>query len=65
MKQLPKYKWLAEKVTVDIYGRNPGLSDTPLTVMTREQAFKKRNIDNDDIHTLYQQYVSKVGYSEK
>jgi len=38
--------WLKEKIFVDTYGREYNLSDVPMTFMTREDAYQKR----DDIY---------------
>ena len=46
--------WLREKVMVDEWGRPPGLSDVPLTIMVRQEAFKKQNIvSKEEMFKLY------------
>jgi len=36
-------EWLNQRCTVDIYGRQPGLADVPLTTMTLEKVLFKRH----------------------
>tara|TARA_R110000824_G_scaffold109514_1_gene257151 strand:+ start:700 stop:897 length:198 start_codon:yes stop_codon:yes gene_type:complete len=48
-----KKKWLEKKFTVDIYGRELNLSDTPMTIMSRKQIFEKRNYSKKIIQTLW------------
>ena len=50
---MTKKQWLNEKVFVDIYGREYGLSDVPMTYMLRKESFKKRSLSKDEINYLY------------
>ena len=50
-----KREWFGEKLFVDTYGREPNLSDVPMTYMTRSEVFKKRNLDKSQINKLYQE----------
>ena len=42
-----KPTWLQQKIMVDEWGRPPSLADVPMTMMTRERAFEKRNLTID------------------
>ena len=44
-----KPTWLQEKIFVDTYGREYNLSDVPMTMMTREDAFDKRGLTEEQI----------------
>ena len=46
---MTRREWLVQKVTYDIYGRPLNLSDVPMTIMTREQAFIKQGGSKKDI----------------
>ena len=50
---MTKKQWLNEKVFVDIYGREYGLSDVPMTYMLRKESFKKRKLSKKEIDYLY------------
>ena len=50
---MTKKQWLKEKVTCDIYGRPYNLSDVPMTVMTREQAYIKQGGSKKDINRMW------------
>ena len=50
---MSKKDWLGQKVTCDIYGRPLSLSDVPMTVMTREQAFIKQGGSEKDINEMW------------
>jgi hypothetical protein len=54
-----KPTWLEQKICVDIYGRDLNLSDVPMTMMTREVAYTKRNLSQDEIDNLYEGWISK------
>ena len=51
---MTKKEWLNQKVLVDEWGRPPSLADVPLTIMTMEDVFKKRNIDKQKIDKLWE-----------
>ncbi len=53
--KMTKKEWLEQKVTCDIYGRPLNLSDVPMTIMTREQAFTKQGGSKKDINELWKQ----------
>jgi len=48
---MTKKEWLRERVFVDEYGRS---LDT-MTYIIRSEAYKKRNLDNNQINILYQE----------
>ena len=50
---MSKNKWLQERVFVDEYGRPYNLSDVPMTVMTREEAFIKQGGSKKDVDKLW------------
>tara|TARA_Y100001951_G_C11146007_1_gene186365 strand:- start:390 stop:578 length:189 start_codon:yes stop_codon:yes gene_type:complete len=55
-----KYEsWLREHIICDEWGRGPSLADVPMTIMTREQAFKKQNKTDADMKKEYQKGVKK------
>ena len=54
-----KEKWLNQRVMVDEWGRPPSLADVPLTVMTREEVFKKRNIEQKEIDKIWNEIEKK------
>jgi len=49
-----KRAWFGEKLFVDEYGREPNLSDVPMTYMTRSEAFKKRGYSRKQINELWE-----------
>ena len=49
-----KREWFGEKLFVDEYGREPNLSDVPMTYMTRSEAFKKRGYSRKQINELWE-----------
>ena len=55
-----KRAWFSEKLFVDIYGRDYNLSDVPMTVMTRNEAYKKRKLDKKVIDKLYREDVEDL-----
>jgi len=50
-----KRAWFNEKLFVDTYGREPNLSDVPMTYMTRSEAFKKRGYSRKEINKLWEE----------
>tara|TARA_R100000008_G_C3559411_1_gene155199 strand:- start:749 stop:952 length:204 start_codon:yes stop_codon:yes gene_type:complete len=52
-----KPTWLQQKIFVDTYGRDYNLSDVPMTMMTREDAYKKRNLTEDQIDDIYEKWI--------
>ena len=48
-----KREWFNEKLFVDVYGREPNLSDVPMTTMTRSKVFKKRGLSRIQINKLW------------
>lgn len=52
-----KPTWLQQKIFVDTYGRDYNLSDVPMTMMTRENAYKKRNLTEDQIDDIYEKWI--------
>lgn len=60
MSNTTREEWLDEKIIVDEYGREPGLADLPLTVMTRKKSFEKRGFTKEIIDGLW---VEKTQYS--
>jgi len=52
---MSKKEWFQEKLFVDTYGREPNLSDVPMTYMTRSEAFKKRGYSRKEINKLWEE----------
>jgi len=52
-----KPTWLKQKISVDIYGREFNLSDVPMTIMAREDAYKKRRYTEDVIDDIYEKWI--------
>ena len=52
-----KPTWLEQKIFVDTYGRDYNLSDVPMTMMTREEAYKIRNLTEDQIDDIYEKWI--------
>ena len=50
---MKKEQWLNQKVMVDEWGRPPSLADVPLTLMSRQQMFKKRNMEEREIDRIW------------
>ena len=50
-----KRAWFNEKLFVDTYGREPNLSDVPMTFMTRSEVFKKRGLTRKEINELWKE----------
>jgi len=49
--------WLKQKISVDLYGRDFNLSDVPMTMMTREDAYEKRGYSEDEINDKYEEWI--------
>jgi len=54
-----KPQWLQQLIFVDEFGRDYNLSDVPMTYMTREKAYKKRNYTEEQIDDLYEKWIIK------
>ena len=54
-----KKEWLEQRVVVDRRGRPPSLADVPLTMMSRAEAFKKRDYSNSTIDSLWNKEKEK------
>ena len=52
---MTKQEWLEEQLFVDIYGREYNLSDVPMTMMTREEAFEKRGYGKKMVKQLWKE----------
>ena len=52
-----KPTWLEQKIFVDTYGREYNLSDVPMTMMTRKDAYKKRNYTEEQIDDIYEKWI--------
>ena len=48
-----KRAWFGEKLFVDTYGREPNLSDVPMTYMTRSEVFKKRGLTRKENNEVW------------
>ena len=57
---MSKKEWFQEKLFVDTYGREPNLSDVPMTYMTRSEAFKKRGYSRKEINELWNERHNNV-----
>jgi hypothetical protein len=44
---------------VDTYGREYNLSDVPMTMMTREEAYTKRGLTEEQIDEIYEEWISE------
>ena len=49
--------WLQQMIFVDEFGRDYNLSDVPMTYMTREDAYKKRNYTENEIDDIYEKWI--------
>ena len=49
--------WLQQRIFVDEFGRDYNLSDVPMTYMTREDAYKKRNYTENEIDDIYEKWI--------
>ena len=52
-----KPTWLKQKIYVDTYGRDYNLSDVPMTMMAREDAYEKRRYTEDVIDDIYEKWI--------
>ena len=52
-----KPTWLEQKIFVDTYGREYNLSDVPMTMMTREEAYTKRGLTEEQIDEIYEEWI--------
>jgi hypothetical protein len=52
---MTKDEWLEEEIFVDTYGREPNLSDVPMTYMTRQKSFDKRGYGPKMIKQLWKE----------
>ena len=51
--------WLQEKIMVDEWGRPPSLADVPMTMMTREDAYNKRKLTEEQVDDIYEKWILK------
>ena len=54
-----KPTWLQEKIFVDTYGRDYNLSDAPMTMMTRKDAYDKRGLTEEQVDDFYEEWILK------
>ena len=59
-----KPTWLQQTIFVDTYGRDYNLSDVPMTYMTREEAYTKRRLTEEQIDEIYEKWISKQEENE-
>jgi hypothetical protein len=52
-----KPTWLQQKIWVDEYGRDYNLSDVPMTIMTRNDAYHKRGLTLEQIDDIYEEWI--------
>ena len=52
-----KPTWLQQKIWVDEYGRDYNLSDVPMTIMTRREAYDKRGLTFEQIDDIYEEWI--------
>lgn len=52
-----KPMWLQQKIWVDEYGRDYNLSDVPMTIMTRREAYDKRSLTFKQIDEIYEKWI--------
>ncbi len=52
-----KPTWLKQKISVDLYGRDFNLSDVPMTIMTREDAYNKRRLTEEQVDDIYEKWI--------
>ena len=57
---MTKQEWLEEQLFVDIYGREYNLSDVPMTMMTREEAFEKRGYGKKMVKQLWKEKIRAI-----
>ena len=54
-----KPTWLQQTIFVDAYGREYNLSDVPMTMTTREEAYAKRGLTKEQIDEIYEEWISE------
>ena len=54
---MTKEEWLEEEIFVDVYGREYNLSDVPMTYMTRQEAFDKRDYGKKMVKQLWKEII--------
>ena len=54
-----KPTWLQQTIFVDAQGRDYNLSDVPMTMMTREEAYTKRGLTEEQIDEIYEEWISE------
>ena len=54
-----KPTWLQEKIFVDTYGRDYNLSDVPMTMMTRKDAYDKRGLTEEQVDDIDEEWILK------
>ena len=54
-----KPTWLKEQIFVDTYGREYNLSDVPMTMMSRKDAFEKRGYSDEQIDDIYEEWIKE------
>ena len=59
-----KPTWLQQTIFVDTYGRDYNLSDVPITYMTREEAYTKRRLTEEQIDEIYEKWISEQEENE-
>ena len=59
-----KPTWLQQKIWVDEYGRDYNLSDVPMTIMTRREAYDKRELTKKQIDEIYEKWISEQEENE-
>ena len=59
-----KPTWLQQEIFVDTYGRDYNLSDVPMTMMTREEAYDKRGLTEEQIDEIYEKWISEQEENE-
>ena len=62
--KMTKQEWLEELIFVDIYGRQYNLSDVPMTMMTRKDAYDKRGLTEEQIDDIYEKWISEQEENE-
>ena len=53
------YREYKPTIFVDTYGRDYNLSDVPMTYMTREEAYTKRELTEEQIDEIYEEWISE------
>ena len=60
---MTKKEWLNESVFRDMYGRPMNLSDVPMTMMSRSEAFQKQGVSRKDITEFWEE--NKQNYTKE